>query len=83
MGDLLCVGLLADYFLIRLHGVVVWEYDTIFNTKYFIINSKITALCNCKHSAMLAYIHTQVAVDGRVMMPDTHIHTSMPTLDLT
>ena len=24
-----------------LHGVVVWEYDIIFNTKYFIINSKI------------------------------------------
>ena len=27
---------------------------------------------------MLAYIHTQVAVDGRMMMPDTY--TPMPTL---
>ena len=24
-----------------LHDVVIWEYNTIFNTKYFIINSKI------------------------------------------
>ena len=26
------------------------------------------------------HTHTQVAVDGRVMMPDTHIHTPISTL---
>ena len=34
------------YLLTRLHGVILWEYETILNTKYsFSINSKITALC--------------------------------------
>ena len=31
MGDFLCVGLLEGCLLIGLHGVVVWEYETIFN----------------------------------------------------
>ena len=35
-----------------------------FNTKYFIINSKITALCNRNHSVVLAYIYTRT--DGRI-----------------
>ena len=48
MGDFVCVVLLADYVLIKLHGVVVYEYETIFNTN-FIINSKIAALCNWNH----------------------------------
>ena len=39
-----CVGLLADGFLINLHAEVAREYETIYNTKCFIINSKITAL---------------------------------------
>ena len=62
----------------RLSGVVVWEYNTIFNTKYFIINSEGTALCRSNCSAVLAfiyihtYIHTQVAINGRVIMADTH-----------
>ena len=49
--------------MIRLHGAFVWVYETIFNTKYFIFNNKITALC-CRHCwAMLTYIYirTQVA----------------------
>ena len=45
----------------RLHGVVVWEYNTIFNTKYFIINSKI-----------LAYV---VAIVQRCWHTYTYIHT--------
>ena len=57
----------------RFHGVVVWEYDTIFNTRYFIINSEITVLSNRTRSAVL-HIRTQVAVSGRVMLPDTHTH---------
>ena len=40
-----------------------------FNTKYFIINSKITALCNRNHSAVLAYIYT-------------HMHTSSCLLEI-
>ena len=35
----------------RLHGVVVWDYDTNFNANYFIISSEKTALCNCNRSA--------------------------------
>ena len=75
-GDFLCVGPLADYLLVRLHGIVVWEYNTIFNTKHFIINSKITALYSRNRSAVLTYIyintHTQVAAYWRVKMTDTH-----------
>ena len=37
VSDFLYVELLVDYLLIRLHGVVVWEYGTIFDTEYFII----------------------------------------------
>ena len=48
-----------------LHDVVLWEYETIFNTKYF-INIKITTLCYCNRSAVLTdtYKHRQVAVIG-------------------
>ena len=49
-----CEGFSLCGLLRRLHGVVVWEYDTIFNTKYFIINSKITALFSHNRSAVLA-----------------------------
>ena len=70
MGDFLCEGLLADYVLTRLHGVVAWEYETIINTKYFMVNSKITALCSLNRSAGLTYMHThtQVAAYWRVKM---------------
>ena len=57
MTDFLSVELLADCLLIRLHGLVAWEYDTILNTKYFIINTKTMALCNCYRSVVLIYIH--------------------------
>ena len=39
----------------RLPGVVVWQYDTIFNIKHFIINNKMTALRSRNRSAVLAY----------------------------
>ena len=42
--------------LIRLHGVLVVEYQKIINTKYFIINSKIAALWSCNRSVVLTYI---------------------------
>ena len=50
------------------------QYETIFNTNYFIIDSKITYLHSFNCSAVLAYIyiHTQVAVYWRVKMTDTH-----------
>ena len=60
--DFLCVGLLVDYLWVRLHGVIVREYETLFNANYFIINNKITALCSCNCSAVLTYLHTKVAV---------------------
>ena len=40
VGDFLRVVILADYLVITLHGVV-WEYEAIFDTKYYIINSKV------------------------------------------
>ena len=78
MGDFVCFGLLTDYLVIRLHGVDVGEYETIFNTKYFIINSKITALCSRYRSAVLTYIYinTQVAVYWKVdTRPCAHLYT--------
>ena len=58
-----------------------------FNTKYFIINSKITALCNRNRSAVLAYIYIHTHTSSCWRESDdaghTHIHTLMPTLNLT
>ena len=68
-----CVGILVDYLLLKLHGVVAWEYETIFHTNCFIINSKITPWNSYKlssgadihiyiytytHTYLHAYIHT-------------------------
>ena len=86
VSGFLCVRLLLNGLLIRLHDIVMWEYETIFNTKYFIINSKITALCNRNRLPVLTYIHTQVAVYCRGEMTETHtytvLHTHISTLDL-
>ena len=57
VGDFLSVELLADCSLIKLHGIVARDYETIFNSKYFIINAKITALCNRGRSVVLTYIY--------------------------
>ena len=73
--DFLCVRLLADYLLIRLHGLGVWEYETIFNSKYFVINRKITVLCSRNHSAVLTYIYTEVALLESEDDRHTDIHT--------
>ena len=54
MVDFICVGLLLAYVLIRLLGVVVWEYET---KRYFKINSKIFALCSCNRSVVVTYIY--------------------------
>ena len=62
MGDFLCVGLLAECLLIRLRGVVVREYETIFN---FITTNEITAFsgverqfssCICQDLQMFCYL---------------------------
>ena len=61
----------------RLLDVVIWEYNTIFNTKYFIINSKILSYVVAivqRRQHTYTYIHTQEAIDGRVMMTETHTH---------
>ena len=76
MGDILCAGLLADSLWIKLHGVVVWVYETIFNSKYLINNNKITALCSRNRLAVLTCIyiqnHTQVTLLERGN--DRHTH---------
>ena len=48
-----------------------------FNTKYFIVNSKITDLCNRNRSAVLAYIclHTHTRSYRRESDDDRHTHT--------
>ena len=61
----------------RLYGVVIWEYNTIFNTKYFIISSKPVVLCNRNRSVVLAYIylHTHTRSYRRESDDDRHAHT--------
>ena len=74
--------LLIISILLSRHGVVVGEYETIFNTKYFIIICKITALHSRNRSALLTYIHTYVTLlESGVKMVHTGLHTPTPTLD--
>ena len=80
-------GLLRRIFfrlLRRLPGVVVLEY-TIFNIKYFIINSKITSFGSHNPSVVLVciYIHTHTTSWWESDDRHTHMHTPMPTLELT
>ena len=75
----LCVGIFVNYLLIRLLGVVVWEYEMVFNTKNFIINSKIIVLCSCNRSVVLTYIYKPTCVsscwlESEVKMIHTHTH---------
>ena len=76
------MALLADYLLIRLHGVV-WEYETIFNAKYFIINGKITSLCSRNRSAVLTYIYNNIHIhtSSCLLVTEDDRHTQLPTLD--
>ena len=77
VGDFLCVELLADYLLIRLHCVFVWEYENILSTKHFVISSKITALCSRNRSAVLTYlyIHTLTSRCLLESEDDSHVYT--------
>ena len=73
-----CVGYWqADYLLIRLPGVIVWEYETIFNTKNFKSNT-ITALCSRNRSAVLTYryIHKHTSSCLLESEDDGHTHTN-------
>ena len=72
------MGLLVDYSLIRLYGVLVRKYKRIFKTNC-IINSKVTALCS-NRSAVLTYIYvfthkSSCQLKGRVKMTDTRTHS--------
>ena len=58
MSYFLIAKLLADCLVIRFHVVVEWEYESIFNTKYLIINSNRTA-CSRNRLAVLIYIYIQ------------------------
>ena len=70
--------------LIRLHGVVVWKYEIVFNTKYFIINSKITALCSRNRLAVLAYIyiHTHAHTGSCLLESDNDRYTPVPIFEI-
>ena len=80
----MCGSVAADCLLIRLHGVVVWKYEPVFNTKYFIINTEITILCNRNRSVVLTCIYmqtrTQVVVYWRREMADTYTHPYPPLI---
>ena len=52
----------------------MWEYERIFSTKYFILNSKIIALCSCNRSVVLSNIHTPELSTGEWRWL-THTHT--------
>ena len=77
VGDFLCVWLLANYLLIRIRGVVVWVYVTI-----FIITSKITALSGRNRSVMLTYIYTHILPSSCLLESDDdrQTHTRTHTL---
>ena len=81
-----CEWFSSSGLLRNLHVVVVWEYYAVFNTKYFLINLKITALFNRNRSAVLAYIyiHTHKISCRRESDDDRHTHTRLCpwTLDL-
>ena len=68
---------MADYLVISLHGVVVWEYENIFNAKYFLISSRVTALCSRNRSAVLTYIymHTHKVLSTGEWRWQTPTHT--------
>ena len=71
----------------RLHGVVVLEYDTIFNTKYFLINSKMlpyaVTIVYGVSIHIRTYTHKKFSTEEWWWQTHTHIHTPMSTLDLT
>ena len=71
-------GLLTDYLLIWLHGVVMWEYEIIFNTKCFIISGNITVLCRRNRSVVLTYIYIHTHTCSCLLESEddrhTHIH---------
>ena len=75
------MDLLVDYLLIRLHGVVVCEYETNFNSMWFIVDSNITNLCRCNRSAMLTYLHMHANASSCLLEREgkmTDIHISRP-----
>ena len=82
VGGFLCAGLLVDHLLLRLHAVVVWEYETIFKTKYFIVNSKITTLCSCNRSGVVTYVYTHTHTSTCLLERENDTHIPIPTLYL-
>ena len=70
-------GAIGKLYIDKVAWCNLWEYGTIFNMKYFIINNNIAALCSRNRLAVLTctYIHKQVAVYWRVKMTHTHTYT--------
>ena len=80
VGDFLCMGLLVGCMLIKLHGVVLWEYETIFNTKYFIFNRKIIALYSYHYLGdwLLLHAYTHMQPHHAWLLAQTHISWHVP-----
>ena len=81
--DFLCAGLLADCLLIRLHGSVLQECETIL-TQYFIIHSKMNVLCyrNCLVVLTYPYIHPRTYNQLSTGVRKWQTHTPVSTFDL-
>ena len=82
VGEFLSLELLADCLLIRLHVVVAWEYETIFNTEYFIINRKIIGLCSRNRSAVLTCTCIKTHSSSCLLERGNDRHTPIPTFYL-
>ena len=59
-----------------------WEYETIFNTKYFQINSKVTTLCSCYHSLVLTDVYMYTHTNSCLLEyeDDTYTHHYPPLI---
>ena len=64
-----------------LHGIVLWDYENV-NTKYFIINSKLTALRshNCPVVLAYIYIHAHWSSCRRESDDERHTHPCPPLI---
>ena len=59
----------------------MYENKRLFNTKFFIINSKITDLCSCPRSAELIYIYIHAHASSCLLESGVKWHTPISTLN--
>ena len=73
-------GVIGRIFIDKVYGLVVWDYEIFFSTKYFIINSKISALCSYNSLVVLTYIYKHMHASRCQLKGE--VDTPIPTLDL-